>query len=430
MRNRLIKGGKPVPSSIEKLILRGLTKKPGDRYPTAEVFLGAVESALHTPDGGQTDVSIERPTGRDTGSQPLVDDRGELNIGINDAIEEALGVAPVAPTKKKAPRGSDPPPVASGLRDSTGRVPTTVGVPPPVAPVVAGAEPRGRRQAGGVGIGLPFTGPSGEPIFGLTPEQRLQQAKPSRKKWFVYGGVLAVAIAIGVAIAIVTAPGGKQIDRNTPAGQAIEALDRGDYVGAIRILEAKKDEIAGDPDAQLVLGHAYSAKNEPPLAIAAYRRALALAPELENDKDLRANLRAMAAAKDPDVVQNAFDIWVGHTKDRDAPDLLMKALASSDIERRHAALRVMDLYKLGTSTDRIRAYALDLQDEKTCERRAEAVAKLRAIGDPAAIPALERAVTARGKTGTWRGKLINGCLIEDATQAIGYLKSLQSGKKK
>src|SRR5690606_21936979 len=34
MRNRLIRGGKAVPSSIEKLILRGLTKKPGDRYPT------------------------------------------------------------------------------------------------------------------------------------------------------------------------------------------------------------------------------------------------------------------------------------------------------------------------------------------------------------------------------------------------------------
>jgi eukaryotic-like serine/threonine-protein kinase len=429
MRNRLIKGGKPVPSSIEKLILRGLTKKPGDRYPTAEVFIAAVESALHTPDGGQTDVSIERPTGRDTGSQPLVDDHGELNIGIDDAIEEALGVAPVAKKKDKK-RATEPPPVGSALRDSTGRIATTVGVPPPAAALAATAnEPRARRQ-GGVGIGLPFTGPSGEPIFGLTPEQRLEQSKPSRKKWFVYGGVLAVAIAIGVAIAIATAPGGKKIDRNTPAGQAMEALDHGDYVGAIRILEAKKDEIAGDPDAQLVLGHAYSAKNEPPLAISAYRRALALAPELESDKDFRANMRAMAGAKDPDVVQNAFDLWVGHTKDKDAPDLLMKALQSADVERRHAALRVMDRYKLGTTLHRIQAYSLDLQEVKTCEGRAEAVAKLRAIGDPAAIPALERAITARGKTGAWRGKAINGCLIEDATQAIGYLKSLQSGKKK
>ncbi|HEU4612682.1 MAG TPA: hypothetical protein VFS15_11420, partial [Kofleriaceae bacterium] len=259
----------------------------------------------------------------------------------------------------------------------------------------------------------------------LTPEQRLAQAKPSRKKWFLYGGILAAAIAIGVVIAVITAPGGKRLDPNTPAGQATEALERGDYAGAIRILEAKKEAIAGDPDAQLVLGHAYAAKNEPPLAIAAYRRALSLAPALQSDKDLRANLRAMAGSKDPDVVQNAFDVWVGHTKDKAGQDLLFKALTSPDIERRHAALRVMDAHKLGDALNRIQAYTLDLQEEETCERRAEAVAKLRAIGDPRAIPALERAVRLRGKSGAMRGKLLNGCLIEDATQAIGYLRGLQ-----
>jgi tetratricopeptide (TPR) repeat protein len=419
MRNRLIKGGKPVPSSIEKLVLRGLTKKPGDRYATAEIFLAAVESALHTPDGGQTDVSIERPSGRDTGSQPLVDDRGELNIGINDAIEEALVFAPSTPR-------STPNAGSKATEDSTNRILTTV-ASPPSPPVIAGSEPRGRRAApgGGVGIGLPYTGPSGEPMFGLTPEQRLAQAKPSRKKWFLYGGILAAAIAIGVAIAVITAPGGKRLDPNTPAGQATEALERGDYAGAIRILEAKKEAIAGDPDAQLVLGHAYAAKNEPPLAIAAYRRALSLAPALQSDKDLRANLRAMAGSKDPDVVQNALDVWVGHTKDKAAQDLLFKALTSPDIERRHAALRVMDAHKLGDALNRIQAYTLDLQEEETCERRAEAVAKLRAIGDPRAIPALERAVRLRGKSGAMRGKLLNGCLIEDATQAIGYLRGLQ-----
>src|SRR5690606_35355424 len=116
---------------------------------------------------------------------------------------------------------------------------------------------------GGVGIGLPYTGPSGEPLFGLTPEQRLAQAKPSSKrKWMLYGGIVAAAIVIGVAIAIVTAPGNTGLDPNTPAGQAAEALERGDYNGAIGILEGKKDAIADDPDAQLVLGHAYSAKNE------------------------------------------------------------------------------------------------------------------------------------------------------------------------
>src|SRR5689334_16019334 len=43
MRQRLIRGGRPVPSSLERLILRGLTKKPGDRYGSAEIFLAAVE---------------------------------------------------------------------------------------------------------------------------------------------------------------------------------------------------------------------------------------------------------------------------------------------------------------------------------------------------------------------------------------------------
>ena len=86
----------------------------------------------------------------------------------------------------------------------------------------------------------------------------------------------------------------------------------------------------------------------------------------------------------------------------------------------------MDLHKLGTTTHRIQAYSLDLQEEPTCERRAEAVAKLRAIGDPDAIPVLERAIKRKGATGAMRGKLINQCLIEDATQAIGYLR----GKKK
>ncbi|HEY5921178.1 MAG TPA: hypothetical protein VIV11_05885, partial [Kofleriaceae bacterium] len=441
MRNRMIKGGKPVPSSIEKLFLRGLTKKPGDRYATAEIFLAAVESALHTPDGGQTDVSIERPSGRDTGSQPLVDDHGELNIGINDAIEEALSFSPVSKAAAKGerarPGATKPPPVArttpdrgmttqrdSDLTDATGRIQTTVGVAP-APPVLPLSEPRGRQRAGGVGIGLPYTGPQGEPIFGLTPDQRLDQGKSARKKYFIYGGVIAAAAIIGIVIAIATAPGDSGLDPNTPAGQATEALERGDFASAIRILETNQDKLAGDPDAQLVLGHAYSAKNEPPAAISAYRRALALAPELEKNQDLRANLRAMAGSKDPDVVQNAFDVWVGHTDDKSADDLLFKALQSPDIERRHAALRVMDLYKLGKPIHRIQAYTLDLQEEPTCERRAEAVAKLRAIGDPAAIPALERAVRLKGKSGQMRGKPLNQCLAEDATQAIGYLKSLQ-----
>ena len=92
MRSRLIKRGRPVPSSLEKLVIRGLTKKPGDRYANAHVFLAAVEDALHTPDGGVTDVNFERPS--DSGSQPLVDDLGDVNL--DDGQPRGVTIQPAA----------------------------------------------------------------------------------------------------------------------------------------------------------------------------------------------------------------------------------------------------------------------------------------------------------------------------------------------
>jgi tetratricopeptide (TPR) repeat protein len=237
--------------------------------------------------------------------------------------------------------------------------------------------------------------------------------------------VLVAAIGIGVTIAILTAKPKHDRNKNTPAGQAGEMMDRGDFNGAISLLQGKKDLIANDADAQVVLGNAYAAKGEPPLSLGAYRRALSVNPAVESDRDLRANLRTMAADKDPEVVQNAFDLWAGHTNDKAAKDALTKAAMNQDIDRRHAALNVLDHYKLGDAKLRIAAYSLDLQDAPTCPQRAEAVGKLRAIGDPAAIPALQRAVARKGSSGAMRGKLLNTCLIDDAKAAIGYLSGLK-----
>jgi eukaryotic-like serine/threonine-protein kinase len=154
MRSRLLKGAKPVPSSIERLIVRGLTKKPSERYKDADIFLAAVENALRTPDGGVTDVSFERPEEppttvrasfraertNTTGSQPLLTSDGRSQItgeaelaGIAHAIEDVLST-PMPPMQ-------------------------TVPQPPiiPVMPAQRDSAPRG-----GVGIGLPYTGPSGE----------------------------------------------------------------------------------------------------------------------------------------------------------------------------------------------------------------------------------------------------------------------------
>jgi hypothetical protein len=69
-------------------------------------------------------------------------------------------------------------------------------------------------------------------------------------------------------------------------------------------------------------------------------------------------------------------------------------------------------------------YTLDLEQEISCEKRRDVVAKLRAIGDSKAIPALERARSRLGRSGKWNGKPVNQCLIDDATSAISYLSSL------
>jgi hypothetical protein len=85
---------------------------------------------------------------------------------------------------------------------------------------------------------------------------------------------------------------------------------------------------------------------------------------------------------------------------------------------------VIERRKLGDSVDWLKAYSLDLEQDTPCEARREAVSRLRALGDVRAVEALERAIIKVGKSGVYRGKRINGCLVEDAKAAIGYLRGL------
>jgi hypothetical protein len=124
------------------------------------------------------------------------------------------------------------------------------------------------------------------------------------------------------------------------------------------------------------------------------------------------------------MVAQAFDLWVGRTTDPEATKLLLLAAVHDDIERRKAVRAVIERRKLGDRVDWLKAYSLDLEQDTPCEARREAVSKLRALGDGRAVEALERAMVKLGKSGGYRGKKINGCLIEDAKAAIGYLRGL------
>ncbi|MBL9016596.1 MAG: serine/threonine protein kinase [Myxococcales bacterium] len=460
MRQRMIKGGRPIPSSIERLVVRGLTKKPAERYATAEVYLAAVEEALRTPDGGVTDVNFERPG--DTGSQPLVSPDGQVHItgasefasevaseSIAAAIDEELSVP-------KHPRVATPAKGAGGL-------------PPAVA--AANRQSQTKLPQGGVGLGLPYTGPTGEPIFGLTPEQRLAQAAagakaepafvtgsssgvanalepepqakttlrpktPSKPRWGLYGAIAGAAIVIGVVIAIVTRPGGGgsgddglDLDPESLAGQANAALAEGRPDRAIQILEGNKVAIARDPVAQLILGHAHAAKHASGPSLYAYGEALKQKPELEANPMLRANLRAMAADKDVRVVASAFELWI-QTSDPEARPLLLKAAVSQDLERRHAVRPLIDRRDLTDQVDLVAAYSLDLEQEPSCDLRKTAVARLRALNYPRAESALERALVRKIKSGSMRNKPYSPCLLDDAKAAIGYLRGLPPKQQK
>ncbi len=287
MRNRLIKGGKPVPSSIEKLILRGLTKKP--RRPLCD--------GRDLPRDGRTRctrLTAARPTsaskhpGRDTGSQPLLDDRGELNIGIDDAIDFAQGRAR---SEEVAARDTEPR-YRAATRSGAGqhrRIPTTVGGVAPSPPVVAAAEPRGRKPTWRWGHRHRSAVYRPGRRADLRAHARAASTRPKRpQKWWLYGVIAALAIVIGVAIAVLTKPSTtKRLDRAAcwPGERSARArrLRRRDPRSSRR---RRRLESSGDPDAQLVLGHAYSAKNEPPQALSAYRRCRARVPDLESDKGI------------------------------------------------------------------------------------------------------------------------------------------------
>ena len=487
MRTRMLKGARPVPSSIERLVVRGLTKKPNDRYLTAEEFLAEVERALRTPDGGVTDVVFERRS--DTGSQPLVGADGEVRItgendfapggetevdaraSIADAISEALNTPmppmstlgqaqPPALPGMPAPRGL--PLGLGGLAGLAGRAPRQAddddGPDLPTIPKLPRLEDDDlpgspTTPRGGVGLGLPYTGPHGT-VFGMTPQERLANASTGfaaakddgvasalepdprastvvpqlRKRLGLYLVIAACAIAIGVAGAVITANANHsatEIDPETPAGRASAALAQGDPARALQLLGENPSAIDNDAIGQLVLGHVRASRNESEQALQAYERALRLDPELATDDKLRAGLRAMAGStQDHAVVARAFDLWVGHTDDPEARKALLVSAVHDDIARRKAVRPVIERHKLGGSVDWLKAYSLDLQQEPTCEARREAVANLRALGDVRAVGALERAMVKTSKSAAYRGRKVNDCLSEDASAAIGYLRGL------
>ena len=204
-----------------------------------------------------------------------------------------------------------------------------------------------------------------------------------------------------------------------PSKVAIAAavlLERGDPSGALTTLDRHGDSIADDPHAQLQRGHAHAARRQHALAIEAYERALELRRASRDDPVLQTNLELLLDADEPDVVLRAIELLVRVLDDAAAVERLRElASAAPDAELRHGAVELAETLELGDTVDRTSSFSLDLRQARACEKRRDAVAKLRALGDPEAVTSLRSALERDD----------NACLQDDAAEAIRYLDALQ-----
>jgi hypothetical protein len=213
------------------------------------------------------------------------------------------------------------------------------------------------------------------------------------------------------------------------AEAAAEMLEQGRPKEAAAYLIEHKKDVREEPYAQMVLGHAHASAQRSILALVAYEKAIVLEPKLAKDELMRTNIELMLDKKAPGVVDATLDFMgtlVREVQDSDAEEQLV-SLASSDeiLFRRQHAVTVAEDVGLGDQIDRLGSYLLDLDQGETCFDRKDAVAKLRALGDKKAIPALDSAQKRIRTEGLLKKKVnANACLRTDAAEAILYLQSL------
>ncbi|MBL8624124.1 MAG: protein kinase [Myxococcales bacterium] len=261
----------------------------------------------------------------------------------------------------------------------------------------------------------------------LLTEPKAPRKKPPRAA--IATLILVAAAAVGILSALALredAP--KPAPKPAPetlAGKAAAQLDQGDAAGAIKAIEGSKKAAASDPAAQLQLGHAYSAQRKNSDALVAYKRALELDPTLAKDPQLRAAVAAIVTDTDGAAAVAALIFQQQALGDTGAFDKLVAWAGSDDAARRAAAVTAAGKLNLGDRVDWLSSYRFDLEQGELCAQRKPAVAKLRALGDPAAIPALTKALVRLGTVGKWKGKNVNACLVDDAKAAITYLEGLR-----
>ncbi len=203
--------------------------------------------------------------------------------------------------------------------------------------------------------------------------------------------------------------------RPNHAAHARALLAAGRPQEAAAYLQARLKEIADDAPAQLELGHADAALRHYDEALVAYERVRSLDRSLADDRAMRTNLMLMLDDERNETASGAARFLIQFLDDEGARARLVELASSSHSPQHRATMRELaESLGLSGRVDLGASYRLDLEQGASCPDRQGAVAKLRALRDPAALAALHKA----------EARKANACLRDDAADAIRYLDSL------
>jgi serine/threonine protein kinase len=228
-----------------------------------------------------------------------------------------------------------------------------------------------------------------------------------------------LAVAAAVIVLAVTAFVSMRSDRaatassargDALAARARELVTAGKHREAMALLEPELTGPAKSEQASsfIVLGHARFALGRRLDALAAYERALRLAPQLGADKEMRTNLARTLEGTDSLATVLALDLLAARSPP-DVDSIVTYAARGKLVDGRHRAVMLAEREGIGDRIDRIESWTLDLQQASTCEERKEAIERLADKGDRRALAALKRARAIK-------------CVERQATDAIARIE--------
>ena len=151
---------------------------------------------------------------------------------------------------------------------------------------------------------------------------------------------------------------------------------------------------------------------------------------LRGDGALLVNLRGLLA--DKKLGRSALDLMMGQIGVPACSALAEIASEDRRVDFRQDARSACDSLKCPDRVDRVKGYALDLAQGRSCTEKREAVRQLGASKDPRAIEPLRKA--RYGERGGLLGKVLgsagNSCIIKDIDGALKELGAEPPSHKK